>query len=71
MTKVTSLVRFSVISLALLLLASCSVIGHVADGMLHVFVNGEQVLRDGKHTGATPGKFVKGPDWAGKQHCNY
>ncbi len=32
-----------------------------ATGMLHVFVNGTQVLKDGEHTGATPGKFVKGP----------
>jgi len=36
-----------------------------ATGMVHVFVNGEQVLRDGEHTGATPGRFVKGPGWAG------
>jgi len=35
----------------------------LATGMLHVFVNGEQVLRDGEHTGATPGRFVKGPGW--------
>ena len=32
-----------------------------AVGMRHVFVNGVQVLRDGEHTGATPGRFVKGP----------
>ncbi|MEM1336336.1 MAG: D-aminoacylase [Bacteroidota bacterium] len=32
-----------------------------AEGMWHVFVNGEQVLKDGEHTGATPGRFVKGP----------
>lgn len=32
-----------------------------ATGMRHVFVNGVQVLKDGEHTGATPGKFVKGP----------
>ena len=30
-------------------------------GMLHVFVNGEQVLKDGEHTGATPGRAVHGP----------
>jgi hypothetical protein len=30
-------------------------------GMIDVFVNGQQVLKDGEHTGATPGKFVKGP----------
>jgi N-acyl-D-amino-acid deacylase len=34
-----------------------------AVGMRHVFVNGVQVLRDGEHTGATPGRFVKGPGW--------
>jgi N-acyl-D-amino-acid deacylase len=34
-----------------------------ATGMRHVFVNGEQVLKDGEHTGATPGRFVRGPGW--------
>jgi N-acyl-D-amino-acid deacylase len=34
-----------------------------AIGMRHVFVNGVQVLRDGEHTGATPGRFVRGPGW--------
>ncbi|XOV93521.1 MAG: amidohydrolase family protein [Bacteroidota bacterium] len=34
-----------------------------AVGIIHVFVNGEQVLKDGEHTGATPGRFVKGPGW--------
>jgi N-acyl-D-amino-acid deacylase len=37
-----------------------------ATGVLHVFVNGEQVLEDGEHTGATPGRVVRGPGWAGK-----
>ncbi len=32
-----------------------------AEGMIHVFVNGEQVLKYGEHTGATPGRFIKGP----------
>jgi N-acyl-D-amino-acid deacylase len=32
-----------------------------AVGMKHVFVNGGQVLREGEHTGAKPGRFVKGP----------
>lgn len=32
-----------------------------ATGVSDVFVNGEQVLKDGEHTGATPGRFVKGP----------
>jgi N-acyl-D-amino-acid deacylase len=36
-----------------------------ATGMVHVFVNGEQVLRDGEHTGAKPGRVVRGPGWRG------
>ena len=32
-------------------------------GMVHVFVNGTQVLADGEHTGAKPGKVVRGPGW--------
>lgn len=34
-----------------------------SEGMIHVFVNGIQVLRDGEHTGAKPGRFVKGPGY--------
>jgi N-acyl-D-aspartate/D-glutamate deacylase len=34
-------------------------------GVVHVFVNGGQVLRDGEHTGATPGRVVRGPGWTG------
>lgn len=34
-----------------------------ATGVEHVWVNGVQVLRDGEHTGATPGRFVRGPGW--------
>jgi len=30
-------------------------------GVEQVFVNGVQVLRDGQHTGATPGRVLKGP----------
>ncbi len=30
-------------------------------GMKHVFVNGQQVLKDGEHTGAKPGKAIWGP----------
>ncbi len=30
-------------------------------GMIHVWVNGVQVLNDGEHTNAKPGRFVKGP----------
>ncbi len=32
-------------------------------GMSHVFVNGVQVLHDGEHTGATPGRVVRGPGY--------
>lgn len=34
-------------------------------GVHHVFVNGEQVLKDGEHTGAKPGRVVRGPGWKG------
>ena len=34
-----------------------------ATGMVHVFVNGTQVIKDGEHTGATPGRVVRGPGW--------
>ena len=34
-------------------------------GMVHVLVNGIQVLANGKHTGATPGRVVRGPGWSG------
>jgi N-acyl-D-amino-acid deacylase len=34
-----------------------------ATGVVHVFVNGVQVLRDGEHTGAKPGRVVRGPGW--------
>ena len=32
-----------------------------ATGVRDVFVNGTQVLKDGEHTGATPGRVVRGP----------
>jgi N-acyl-D-amino-acid deacylase len=32
-------------------------------GVRHVFVNGVQVLRDGEHTGAKPGRAVRGPGY--------
>jgi N-acyl-D-amino-acid deacylase len=35
----------------------------LSTGMVHVFVNGEQVLKDGEHTGATPGMVVRGPGY--------
>ncbi|MDM9630783.1 N-acyl-D-amino-acid deacylase family protein [Robiginitalea aurantiaca] len=34
-----------------------------ATGVEHVFVNGTQVISEGEHTGATPGRFVKGPGY--------
>jgi len=34
-------------------------------GMAHVFVNGIQVLKDGEHTGAKPGRVLRGPGWKG------
>ncbi len=37
----------------------------LATGVRDVFVNGVQVLKNGKHTGATPGRFVHGPGWTG------
>lgn len=32
-------------------------------GMVHVFVNGTQVLENGEHTNAKPGRVVRGPGW--------
>ena len=34
-----------------------------AEGVIHVWVNGVQVLDEGEHTGAKPGRFVKGPGY--------
>lgn len=34
-----------------------------ATGMRHVFVNGTRVLKDGEHTGAKPGRVVRGPGY--------
>lgn len=36
-----------------------------AQGVVHVFVNGVQVVREGQHTGAKPGRVVRGPGWTG------
>ena len=53
--------------------------GHIADhatfenphqyatGMRDVFVNGVQVLKNGEHTGAKPGRVVRGPGWKGEK----
>ncbi len=38
---------------------------HYASGMEHVFVNGVQVLKSGEHSGALPGRVVRGPGWTG------
>jgi N-acyl-D-amino-acid deacylase len=38
-----------------------------ATGVSDVFVNGVQVLRDGEHTGARPGRVVRGPGWKGAE----
>ncbi|MBN2313431.1 MAG: D-aminoacylase [Sedimentisphaerales bacterium] len=32
-------------------------------GVIHVFVNGTQVLKNGEHTGDKPGQVVRGPGW--------
>jgi N-acyl-D-amino-acid deacylase len=36
-----------------------------AMGVVHVFVNGTSVIKDGEHTGARPGRVVRGPGWQG------
>ena len=36
-----------------------------ATGVDHVIVNGVPVLKDGEHTGETPGRVVRGPGWDG------
>jgi len=35
---------------------------HLAEGMVHVLVNGEFVIRDGRPTGARPGELVRRPN---------
>ena len=35
----------------------------LATGVVHVLVNGVQVLENGEHTGAKPGRVVRGPGW--------
>ena len=35
-------------------------------GVKHVFVNGVQVLNNGDHTYATPGRIIRGPGWIAK-----
>ena len=36
-----------------------------SSGVIHVLVNGQLVIEEGKHTGATPGRVVRGPGWTG------
>jgi N-acyl-D-amino-acid deacylase len=38
-----------------------------ATGVVHVFVNGGQVINNGEHTGAKPGRVVRGPGWKGRK----
>lgn len=38
-----------------------------ATGMVHVLVNGVPVVRGGEHTGAKPGRAVRGPGWVSPQ----
>lgn len=38
----------------------------LSEGMIHVFVNGKQVVKNGQHTNKKPGRFVKGPGWKEK-----
>jgi N-acyl-D-amino-acid deacylase len=40
----------------------------LSTGMHEVFINGVEVVHDGRHTGAKPGRIVRGPGWrpAGK-----
>ncbi|MDX1578305.1 MAG: amidohydrolase family protein, partial [Gemmatimonadota bacterium] len=39
----------------------------LATGVRDVWVNGVRVLADGEHTGATPGRVVRGPGWTGAE----
>lgn len=38
-------------------------------GMVHVFVNGVQVLKNGEHTGAKPGRGLRGPGYKQKSRA--
>ncbi|HZK78908.1 MAG TPA: D-aminoacylase, partial [Gemmatimonadaceae bacterium] len=37
----------------------------LSTGIQNVFVNGVEVIRDSRHTGAKPGRIVRGPAWRG------
>jgi len=40
-------------------------------GVVHVWINGQRVLRDGEHTGALPGRVVRGPGWQRASHAEH
>lgn len=42
-----------------------------AEGTIHVFVNGRQVLENRNHTGARPGRVIFGPGYKGKTTSQY
>ena len=42
-----------------------------ATGVDHVLVNGDLVLFEGRHTGALPGRVVRGPGWTGRQETRW
>ena len=37
----------------------------LSTGVEHVFVNGQAVITNGRHTGALPGRALRGPGWRG------
>jgi N-acyl-D-aspartate/D-glutamate deacylase len=37
----------------------------LSTGIEHVLVNGQAVITDGRHTGALPGRALRGPGWRG------
>lgn len=39
----------------------------LSEGVEHVFVNGTAVVRDGRHTGALPGRVLRGPGYRGEE----
>ena len=38
----------------------------LSSGIQQLFVNGVQVIRDSRHTGAMPGRIVRGSAWRGE-----
>lgn len=42
-----------------------------SEGMVHVLVNGIQVLAEGESTGRLPGRVVRGPGWTGWAKSEY